>query len=117
MLADVPGKDVEEKLTHYIGSYMALQIELQQTRAQVEKLSACASQVSPLRETLRAVEAALRKESLIASERVANALQVMRSRPVEGAAASPSIEELAHLLAIPAGRAEHFLKFFDVRRK
>lgn len=40
MLADVPGKNLEEKLTRYIGSYMALQIEASQLRSQVERMRA-----------------------------------------------------------------------------
>jgi hypothetical protein len=35
MLGDVPGKDLEAKLTHYIGSFMAQQIEIAKLREQL----------------------------------------------------------------------------------
>jgi hypothetical protein len=40
MLADVPGKNLEMKVTKIVGDYLALQIMLQEARAQVESMRA-----------------------------------------------------------------------------
>ncbi len=56
MLGDVPGKDLEAKLTHYIGSFMAQQIEIERLRERCEaykgQVEAGAGEIESLRKQL-----------------------------------------------------------------
>jgi hypothetical protein len=45
MLADVPGKNLEAKVTKIVGDYLAFQIMLSEARAQVERAKASLDQI------------------------------------------------------------------------